>query len=128
MTTLTEGRHAAEFILSEANGNRSRENVTLLGGSAGTGTTLPAGRVLGKFTSSGKYTESPATGSDGSETGIAILIYPVTDLGDGDQEVAVIFRDAEVNGKLLTYDDSVNDDAKKATKNAELAAVGIIVR
>lgn len=28
-TVFTEGRHAAEFIMSEANGNRARENVTI---------------------------------------------------------------------------------------------------
>lgn len=31
---LSEGRHAAEFVLDEANGNRSRENVTVAAGAA----------------------------------------------------------------------------------------------
>ncbi len=29
MTTFTEGRHAAEFVLSEANHNRSRDNIVI---------------------------------------------------------------------------------------------------
>lgn len=127
MTTLTEGRHAAEFILSEANGHRSRENVTILGGSAGTGTTLAAGTVLGKFTSSGKYAIADASGSDGVQTAVAVLIAPI-DIEDADVEAAVIARDAEVNGELLTYDASVDDATKIAAKVTQLAAVGIIVR
>lgn len=42
MTTFTEGTHAGEFIVSEANGNRSREKVTVLSGQV-----LKAGAVLG---------------------------------------------------------------------------------
>lgn len=29
MVTYTEGRHAGEFVMAEANGNRSRENITI---------------------------------------------------------------------------------------------------
>jgi hypothetical protein len=42
MTTLTEGRHAASFILSEAAGMRSRENITVAESQ-----TLKVGQVLG---------------------------------------------------------------------------------
>lgn len=126
MTTLTEGRHTAEFILSEANGHRSRETVTLEGGFTDAGV-IKAGTVLGALTSGGKYVASPASGADGSQTGIAILIDNV-DVTDGDVEAAVIRRDAEVNGNCLTYETTVNTDNEIAAKNAELAAVGIIVR
>lgn len=126
MTALTEARHAAEFIISEANGHRSRANVTILGGSGGAGV-LPAGTVLGKLTSGGKYVASPATGSNGSQTAFAVLINAV-DASDGDVEAAVIARDAEVNGKLLSFASSVDDDDKEAAKATQLAAVGIIVR
>lgn len=40
---LNEGKHTGEFILSEANGSRSRENVTVL-----LGENLKAGHVLGR--------------------------------------------------------------------------------
>jgi hypothetical protein len=43
MAALVEGQHAGEFILSEAPGNRSRENVTVLSGQD-----LEAGEVVGK--------------------------------------------------------------------------------
>lgn len=126
MTVFTEGRHAAEFIMSEANGNRSRDNVTIAGGSGGAGV-VPAGTVLGKLTSGGEYIPSPDSGADGSQTAIAVLLDDV-DATAGDVVAAVIARDAEINGNCITYDASVSDAGKKATKAAQLAAVGIIVR
>jgi hypothetical protein len=45
MTIFTEGRHAGEFIVSEANGLLSREAVTV-----NVGESLVAGQVLGKIT------------------------------------------------------------------------------
>jgi hypothetical protein len=126
MTTFTEGRHAAEFVLSEAEGTRSRDNVTLEGGFTDAGV-LKAGTVLGKLTSGGKYVASPASGSDGSQTAVAVLLYPA-DLADGDVEAAVVSRDAEVNGNCLEYEATVDTDNEKAAKATQLAAVGIIVR
>jgi Bacteriophage lambda head decoration protein D len=126
MTTFNEGRHTAEFILSEANGNRSRENVTIAGGTGGAGK-VAAGTVLGKLTATGEYVPSPAAGADGSQTAVAILIEAV-DATAADVKAAVIARDAEVNGKLLSYEASVDTDPEKAAKAAQLAAVGIIVR
>ena len=43
MTTLTEAAHAGEFIVSEANGSRSREAIIVLSGE-----NLVAGSVVGK--------------------------------------------------------------------------------
>jgi hypothetical protein len=126
MTTFTEGRHAAEFVLSEAEGTRSRDTVTLYGGYTGAGKLKP-GTVLGKLTSGGKYVASPASGSDGSQTAIAVLIG-WADVTDGDVEAAVISRDAEVNGNCLEYEATVDQDGEKTTKATQLAAVGIIVR
>lgn len=126
MTVFNEGRHAAEFILSEANGQLSRDNVTLHGGFTGAAT-LKAGTVLGKITSGGKYAASPASGSDGSQTAIAVLIDNV-DISAGDVVAAVVSRNAEVNSHLLEYEATVDTDNEKAAKATQLAAVGIIVR
>lgn len=43
MSEKTEGMHAGEFVVSEANGDRSREVVTVV-----TGQVLKAGHVMGK--------------------------------------------------------------------------------
>lgn len=123
MTTLTEGRHAAEFVLSEANGGRSRESVTV-----GAGADLKAGTVVGIETASGEYLASPATGSTGEETAVAVLLYDANAASAAVDNVAVIARDAEVNGNILAYDASVDTAPEIAAKATQLAAVGIIVR
>lgn len=46
MTTLTEGTHSGEFLVSEANGTLSRESVTVAAGAG----VVTAGMVLGKRT------------------------------------------------------------------------------
>lgn len=129
MTVLNEGRHPGEFLMSEANRQRSRENITIVSGSG----IIAPGTVLGRFTSganAGKYGPAPNAAADpdvGNQTAVAVALYGC-DATSADQKTAAIARDAEVNGKTLTYASSVNDDAKKAAKNAQLAAVGIIVR
>jgi hypothetical protein len=126
MTTLTEGRHAVEFLLSSGNGNISFENVTLHGGFTGAGK-LKAGTVLGKITSGGKYAASPASGSDGSQTAVAVLAHNV-DISLGDVQASVVAREAEVIDACLEYEATVDLDSEKAAKATQLAAVGIIVR
>jgi hypothetical protein len=129
MTVFNEGRHPGEFLLTEANGQRSRENITIASGSG----IIAPGTVLGKFTSGaneGKYGPAPAAAADpdvGNQTAVAVALYGC-DATSADANIAAVARDAEVNGKTLTYASTVNDDAKKAAKIAQLAAVGIIVR
>lgn len=120
---FNEGRHAAEFILSEANGQRSREAVTI---SSGAGVIAP-GTVLGKVTASGEYVARDVGNSDGSETAAAICIYGC-DATSAAVEVAAIVRDAEVNGNILTYAIDADEAAEKASAATELAAAGILVR
>ena len=75
MTALKEGKHAGEFILSEAPGSRSRENVTVLSGES-----LKAGHVLGRRLVSPTVAAAVALGTntgDGTVSGEAVG----TDLG-----------------------------------------------
>ena len=126
MTTFTEGRHATEGLLSEANFHRSRDNITI---AAGAGIILP-GQVLGKVTASGKYVPSAnasVTGEEGAEVAKAIALYGC-DASTEDQKISAITRDAEWNGHTLSYDATVDDATKKAAKTAQLAAQGIIAR
>lgn len=124
MTTLTETGHAAGFLLSEANGNRSRDTITVASGQ-----NLKAGAVLGKITSgspTGEYKYYDNGASDGSQAAAAILLDDV-DASAGDVKAAAILRDAEVNGDELVYDSGQNDAAKIAAL-ADLLALGILVR
>lgn len=63
MTVFTEGNHAGEHLVSEANGYRSREAVTI------TGADLFAGAVLGRKTG----TLTGAGAADGDNTGAATI-------------------------------------------------------
>ena len=120
MSVLTEGVYTAEFVLSEANGFRSREVVTIASGSPA----MTAGHVLGKITASGKYSDFDNDAVDGTETAVAVL-YADCDASAADKEAVVIFRDAEVSDAKLVWTDEAND---KAGGLVELAAVGIVAR
>ena len=128
MTALTNRIRAGGFIQSESAYARSRDQVVIEGGTASGVNKLYAGTVLGMITSSGKYIPSAHSGSDGSQTAVAILFDDV-DATDGDVVAAVISRDAEVRAADLAYDASVGTNGTyQAAKWAQLAAVGIIVR
>ena len=123
MTVLVETRHPGEFILSEANGQRSRETITIASGAG----VIAAGTVLGKVTASGKYVASAVGASDGSEVPAVINIYGA-DASASDVIVSAIVRDAEVNGKCLTYHADRDQPAEKTAAHAALANLGVIVR
>lgn len=114
------------FLLSEAAGRRSRSIVTIANGAG----KLAAGTVLGKVTATGEYVPAPAAevvGKEGAETAMAILAYGV-DAADQAVEVTAIDRDAEAKLPMLSFDASVDDQAKTDAKVAQLNAVGIRVR
>lgn len=111
---LIEKIRAGEFILSEANGTRSRTEGTLAQHAAGI---VPAGSLLGIV--SGKYVPYSNAASDGSATTAAVLYAP-TDATGGDAPCVVIDCDAELIASMLTG----LDDAAKA----DLKALGIKLR
>lgn len=65
MTVFTEGRHAAEFLLSEGQGNFSRDNIVIAASQA-----IQPGSVLGKraVEASVVATASAASGNTGNAT------------------------------------------------------------
>lgn len=70
MATLTEARHSAEFIMSEAGGKRSRENITVVSGAG----KLAAGQLI---TRTGAGSASSAAKSGGN-TGNGVMTLDVT--------------------------------------------------
>lgn len=64
MTIKTEGVHAGEFLLSEANGSRSRENVTICAGSG----VVKAGTLIALITASNALTPTAQAGNTGNGT------------------------------------------------------------
>ncbi|WP_287995742.1 head decoration protein, partial [Acidiphilium sp.] len=67
---LTETLHAGEFIVSEANGTRSREEITIAAAAAA----LPVGQVLGKITKAGTATATALPGNTGNGVFDAITV------------------------------------------------------
>jgi hypothetical protein len=120
MTTFTEGPRTAEFLISEANGHRSRDTVTL---SSALAAALLPGAVLGKLTADGSYTTYDPTKSDGSQTVAAILFEG----GAAGDERTVVNCDAEVKASKLTWFSGATAN-QKATGVAALVALGVKVR
>lgn len=120
---LTEGPYTGEFILSEANGDRSRDNITVeLANAVDNG--IDAGTVLGMRASDGKYLAYDDTATDGTEVVAGVLYAPTGDLdGGGDVEGVIINADAEVIGEKILGPTGTETDVETG-----LAALGIKIR
>lgn len=113
-TTLTEGKHKAECLISEANGARSREQAILSSGQS-----VVDGQVL--TLSSGEY--AAAVGTESAATlAIALGNYPST---GADQEIVILKRDCEVRDSVITV---TGTEGNLATAKTALATLGIICR
>lgn len=126
MENKTESARSLGFVLSEAEAGRARDIVTVASGEG----KLAPGTVLGEISASGKYAVSAnasVVGSEGAETAKAVLAYAV-DATSADAKAVVIARAAQVIADELTYDSSVDDATKKATKAEQLKTVGVVVR
>lgn len=111
---MQEQKHTADFMVSEANGSRSREVVTLAAGN-----NLDAGAVLAKNTSTDKYTALKKTGTNGEATAAGVL-YANTDATSADTKAVAIVRAAEVAKAALSYATGADISG--------LADVGIVAR
>lgn len=103
-------------LLSEANGSRSRDAIVL----AQSAEFYLAGTVL--KIDAGKHAIAAA-----ADTAVAVLLNGV-DASGGDTPGVAIARDAEVKHDELVFAVDVDTAPEKATKAAQLSAVGIIVR
>jgi hypothetical protein len=119
MAVLTEGRHAGEFLLSEANGARSRASVTLAAGQG-----ITPGEVLGSV--AGVYEALDLAANDGAQHAVGIAFY-AAQTGAETEKLVIIARDAEVNQHCLTWPAAITT-AQKQAAIVELAALGIILR
>lgn len=123
MPALIQQAVASDWLKHEAGNYYSRETVTLASGAGN----LASGTVLAMVTASGKYVPAANTGADGSQTAVAVLVFPV-DATLADKKAVVVRRDAIVSHAGLIYGPSINDATKRATAHGQLAAVGILVR
>lgn len=96
-TKLTQVPRVEEFLLSEANGYLSRDEVTVtLQASA-----MKSGTVMSKLTATGKWVPYDDVGTDGSEVASGIL-YTAQPAGTGDVKAVMFVRDCEVVRAALT--------------------------
>ena len=121
MADFTEGRHPAEFIVSEANGRRSRDTVTVASGAD-----LEPNTVVGKVTASGKVVQLAPAAVDGSEVAYGVLIHAAK-AASADVTVTAIVRDAEAAENLLVWPDGISGPEKTAARG-ELETRGIVTR
>jgi hypothetical protein len=96
MTIKHEPNHTAEFLVSEGNGQVSREAITVAAGDA-----LPAGQVLGLQTGTGMYAAYDDVAEDGTEVAAAVLYAPLA-ASDESRPAVGIVRLAEVSAQRLT--------------------------
>jgi len=115
MSILTSTTRLKEFILDEATGQRSRENIVVVQ----TGAAIVSGTVLGKVTATGKYKPYANGASDGTEVAAGVL-YNHLFAATGDIEAVGFVRDCEVVRGALTGLDTAGE--------ADLVARGVIVR
>lgn len=123
MPVLTKGlRPTAHYLVSEANGFRSREVGVIASGSG----KLDAGAVLGRVTATKKLVPLAPAASDGSQTAVAIL-YEACDATSADVRRTTTARDSEVQAAVLVWPAGTTDNQKTAAL-AQLAALGIAAR
>lgn len=124
MSTLTEGRYAGEFLLSEAPGTLSRDAGTV---DVPASTTLEPGTVLGLLSATGHWAPYDDANSDGSETAAGILCGPrlVNDeVTEVSLDAAIVTRLAEVRSADLVWSDGVDE----AGGIVDLATLDIVAR
>lgn len=98
MPAYTEPLRPWNFVISQANGNLSRQSVTIVSGSG----IVQPGTVLGRITASGKYKQYTVGASDGSQNAVAIL-GELVDATSADKTAGAIVRLAEVNTAALQW-------------------------
>ncbi|KPB01366.1 head decoration protein [Ahrensia marina] len=123
MSTMTERARDLEVVLSEANGYRSRDTITIAAGAGD----LDAGTVLGQVSSSKEYVPADPDAVDGSEVAAAVLLYR-TDASVNSAKAVALVRDAEVKKPVLIFGAGFTTDELKTTAQLQLINIGIIPR
>lgn len=101
MTEKVETLHAAGFLISEANGNRSRDNGVLASGE-----NRGAGTVLGKTATAGTATGAVVAGNVGNDT------IGTVSIGGGAKEGVYVIEIVEPAANLGAFDVTDPDGVK----------------
>lgn len=116
--------NAAQFLISEANEQRSRGQQVLAPDAVNL---RKSGTPLGKLTANGQLTPYNPAGADGSQNFEAFLFDDVPESATATR-ITTVERDCEVNGWLLVYPNGALTAPQKTAFEAAAAAKGCIVR
>lgn len=97
MTIKTEGIHAGEFLLSEANGSRSREVVVITAGSG----RLNSGTLISQLTAANALTPTAKAGNTGNGTVGAVTVTSAAASGT----YSLSITEAAANGGIFELTD-----------------------
>lgn len=117
MSTYNEPARALEFLMSEANGTISRENVTL---SASLGA-LDAGTVMGRKLSGGSATATATTGNSGNGTMGTITVSAAAKIGN--YNLVVVEPGSDAGAFIVTDPDG--EIVKKGAVASAFSAGGL---
>lgn len=122
MTILHENlARPGHYIVSEANGYRSREQVVIASGAG----KLEPGAVLAKA-ASGEFVPLAPAATDGTQNAAAIL-FEGCDATAAAARRTITARDSEVQAPALIWPAAITA-SQKAAALAALAALGIVAR
>lgn len=121
MTIVKPGPRALMFLLTEASGQRSRDNKTIAAGSV-----VVSGQVCGDVTATGETKGLNVGASTGEQTATGISMYRY-DATAGKVMGAFIVRDSEVKEEELVWPAGITG-SQKLTAIGQLKALGIIIR
>lgn len=126
MPTLHEGARNAQFLISEANGYRSRETGNVL---VPAGATLAAGAILGLDVAGEVFVGPDHELTEDDLASQAVLFETLVNPGTQPMTVkaTLIARDAEITGAHLTYPAASTEESRTEI-NAALAGLGLVVR
>lgn len=123
MSILTETNHAGGFLVWEVLRDYTRETVTIASGAG----KLEPGTVLGKITTSGKFTKLTPAATNGSQNAAGIL-WAGVDASAADSPGVVVLRGpALVNRHEIIWPEGASEAQITAATTA-LGALGIILR
>jgi hypothetical protein len=123
MTTFTSPILVSDWLKYEAGSEFSRDLGVVASGSGA----VASGTVMAIVTTSGKYVPAATGTTDGSQTAVGVLVFPV-DATSADKPAVIVARHAIVSHLGITYGSTITDATHRAVANGQLKAAGILVR
>lgn len=116
-----EGRHTADYILTESHGSKSRENVTFA-----QSVLIEPGTVVGKVSATGKFMPLDVAANDGTEIAAGVN-YAQVNAASADVDGVISARDATLIKDQLIWPNGITEN-EKTTALGQLETLDLIAR